>query len=102
MAEAADGQTALKMVKRYSPDLVPMGITTPKLVGIEGTRQILSTSPGAKVMALSVQSDKRLVGEVLRVGAFGYILNESAPEEIIQGISAFFPTVDPKGLIIPG
>ena len=90
------------MVKRYSPDLVVMNMATPNLDGIEGTREILSASPGTKVVALSVQSDKPLVGEVLRAGASGYILKESAPEELIQGISAFFPAVDPKGLMIPG
>jgi LuxR family maltose regulon positive regulatory protein len=86
VAEAGDGRSALEMVQRHSPDLVVMNITMPTLDGIDATRRILSASPGTKVVALSVHSGKRSVSEILRAGAVGYVLKESVPEEMIQGI----------------
>jgi LuxR family transcriptional regulator, maltose regulon positive regulatory protein len=84
--EAADGQTALELVGKHSPDLVVMDITMPNLDGIEATRRIVSKYPATKVVALSMHSSKRFVNDMLSAGAVGYILKESIPEEMIEGI----------------
>ena len=58
----------------------------PNLDGIEATRLIVSRFPGTKVVALSIHAGKHLVENMLRAGAAGYILKESAPEELVNGI----------------
>lgn len=88
VGEAGDGQTAIDLVRKLIPDVVVMDITMPNLNGIEATRHIISESPNTKVMALSIHSGKRFVEDMLRAGAAGYLLKESAPEELVNGIRA--------------
>jgi LuxR family maltose regulon positive regulatory protein len=84
--EAGDGQTAIDLVRRKPPDLVVMDISMPNLDGIEATRQILSECPDTKILALSVNSGKQFVRDMIQAGASGYILKESIPEEMLTGI----------------
>ena len=86
VGEAEDGEIAIDMVRKLSPDIVVMDISMPNLDGIQATRQIISEFPDTKVVALSVQSEKRFVRGMLQAGAAGYILKESASQEIVQGI----------------
>ena len=86
VGEAGDGQEAIDLARKLSPDVVVMDITMPNLNGIEATRHIISASPNAKVMALSIHSGKRFVEDMLRAGAAGYVLKDSAPEELVNGI----------------
>ena len=58
----------------------------PDLNGIDATRQILEEVPGAKVIALSMHSDKQFVDGMLRAGAAGYLLKDCAADELIQCI----------------
>ncbi len=86
VAEAGDGLTAVKMAQEFSPDVVVMDVTMPDLNGIEATGQILSAIPRAKVIGLSMHSDKRFVARMLQVGASGYLLKDCAFEELTEAI----------------
>ncbi len=88
IAEAADGRSALKLVRELKPDVIVMDITMPDLNGIEATRQITSGYPNVKVIALSVHSDKRFVLGMLQAGATGYLLKDCAFEELADAIRA--------------
>ena len=63
-----------------------MDITMPKLSGVEATRQILAESPKAKIIALSIHSEKQFIEDMLQAGAAGYLLKDSIPEELVNGI----------------
>ena len=86
VAEADNGRTALKYVKELSPDVVIMDIGMSELNGIDATRQIVKMSPGVKVLALSMYSDKRFIKGMLKAGASGYMLKDSAFKELIDAI----------------
>lgn len=88
VAEAEDGRSAVQQVSSFSPDVVIMDIAMPDLNGIEATRQIVQNRPGVKVIALSMHSDKRFVGEMLKAGASGYLLKDCAFEELVTAIHA--------------
>ncbi|MCJ7499954.1 response regulator, partial [bacterium] len=88
VGEAGDGQKAIDLVRKLSPDVVVMDITMPGLNGIEATRRIMSESPDTKVLALSIHSGKVFVQDMLGAGASGYILKESAPEELLDAVRA--------------
>ncbi len=86
IGEAKDGQTTVKLARKLTPSIIVMDIGMPELNGIECTRQILSDNPKAKVLALSMHSDRRFVTEMLRAGASGYLLKDAAFEELIRAV----------------
>lgn len=87
VGQAADGRKALELVEVLQPDVVLMDIGMPNLNGIESTRQILSQNPNIKVMALSTHSEGTMVAKMIKAGASGYMLKESAFEELVSGIT---------------
>ena len=86
VGEAGDGRAAIEQAQELSPDVVVMDISMPNLNGIEATRQIISGSPTTKVMALSIHAGKQFVKDMLGAGASGYIIKDSVPEELVEGI----------------
>ncbi len=98
VAEADNGRIALKLVKELSPDVVIMDIGMRELNGIDATRQIVEKSPEVKVLALSMYSDKRFIKGMLKAGASGYMLKDSAFKELIDAIRAI---VEDKVYISP-
>ncbi len=99
VAETGDGRTAVKLSKELSPGLVVMDISMPDLNGIEATRQIVAKSPGIKVIALSMHSERHFVVEMFKAGASGYVLKDCAFEELITAIQA---AVAKKRYLSPG
>ena len=83
---AENGRQALLLARRLKPDVVIMDIAMPELNGIDATRQIVAEVPGVKVIALSMHSEKQFVEGMLRAGVVGYLLKESAFEELIKAI----------------
>ncbi len=82
IAEADNGRTTVQLSRKLKPDVVIMDIAMPDLNGIEATRQIVTETPGVKVTALSMLSDTKFVREMLSAGASGYLLKDSAFEEL--------------------
>ena len=86
VGEAEDGQATVSLAKELHPHIVLMDIKMPDLNGIEATRQILTDMPDVKIIALSMYPDQRFVMNMLKSGARGYLLKESAFEELAQAI----------------
>jgi len=86
VGEAADGAEAVELTARLRPDVVVMDISMPVLNGIAATRRIVAADKKARVVALSMHSEKRYVLEALRAGARGYLLKESAFEELAAAV----------------
>jgi ATP/maltotriose-dependent transcriptional regulator MalT/ActR/RegA family two-component response regulator len=86
IGEADDGEQAVAQARALQPDVVVMDINMPGMNGIEATRRIVSEFPDIKIIALSIHSGKRFIDDMLSAGAVGYVLKESAPEELLQGI----------------
>ena len=86
IAEAENGQAAVKLAQSLKPQVVVMDLTMPGLNGIEATRQILTKDPQVKVLALSMHSDKRFVAGALDAGVSGYLLKDCASEELVRAL----------------
>ncbi len=86
LAEAEDGRTAVRLAQTLTPQLVIMDVGLPDLNGIEATRQVLLVSPHTRVIGLSMHSDRRFVSNMLKAGASGYLLKDSAFEELATAI----------------
>jgi DNA-binding NarL/FixJ family response regulator len=88
VAEAGDGEEAVRLAKELDPDIVVMDIALPKLNGIEATRQIKETSPRTAVLVLSAYDDDEYVFALLGAGAAGYLLKDVSTDELVEAIRA--------------
>ena len=86
VGEAGDGREALAAVLELSPEIVIMDISMPNIDGIAATRDIKAHSPDTKVIAMSIHGGKRFVEKMLQAGASGYILKDSAPEQLVEAV----------------
>jgi DNA-binding NarL/FixJ family response regulator len=86
VGEAADGRAAVELCGRLHPDLVVMDISMPGLNGMEATRQLQAQGSRARVLALSMNVDRRYVEAMFAAGAWGYLLKSSAADELIRAL----------------
>jgi DNA-binding NarL/FixJ family response regulator len=86
VADVENGREAARLAKQLQPDVVVMDISMPDLNGIEAARRVASDAPEAKVIALSMHSDRQFVSEMLKAGAAGYVLKDCATDELLQAV----------------
>lgn len=86
VGEALNGREAVRLYKKYLPDVVIMDIMMPDLNGIDATKQIKLFQPSAKIIVLSMHSERRFVTEMLEAGAIGYILKDNAFSELPKAV----------------
>jgi len=87
VGQATDGRQALEMASQLKPDVIIMDVGMPNLNGIDATKKLLSLYPDLKIMALSAHSDGSIVAKMIKAGASGYMLKESAFDELIEGLN---------------
>jgi DNA-binding NarL/FixJ family response regulator len=86
VGEASDGDEAIELVKEFSPDLVVMDISMPRLDGIQATERIVALNLNTRVIILSMHSKPNIVQKALRKGAKGYLLKNAIAEELMLAI----------------
>lgn len=85
---AGNGREAVAEALRLRPDIVIMDIAMPELDGVEATRRIVERSPETRVLILSMYLSAEHIYRALQAGAQGYVLKESAGEEVVDAIRA--------------
>lgn len=104
VGEAETGRQAVEFVEKLKPEVVVMDIAMPYLNGLEATRQILRKGTGAKILVLSSYSDDDYVRELMEAGASGYLIKQTAANELLKAIreahkgNAYFSPVIAKRL----
>lgn len=86
VGEAADGREAVRLAEEFKPTVVVMDIGMPQLNGIEATAQIVKRSPQTSVIMLSVHSDETYLLRALSAGAKGYLLKDSAEDDLVRAV----------------
>ena len=86
VAEAADGLAAAQAVEKLKPNLLFLDLNMPRLHGLEVLKQARTSSPGTRVIVLSMHNDEPYVIEALRAGASAYLLKGSESEDIAQAL----------------
>lgn len=86
IAEAENGEEAIKFYMEHKPDVVVMDITMPGMGGMEAIERILNKESSAKILVLSAHEDSVHPKRVLNAGAMGYVTKRSAAEELIKAI----------------
>jgi DNA-binding NarL/FixJ family response regulator len=96
---AQDGEEALSLVAKLSPDLVLMDLKMPGMNGVESTRKIRTEYPAVKVLILTTFDDDEWVFDAIRAGASGYLLKDTPREKVVEAIRG---TLKGKSFIDPG
>ena len=90
VAEAGDGNEALRQFVKVNPDIVLMDITMPGLSGLEATKEIKRRNPEARILVLTMHEDEGYLHKMLRAGASGYVPKKAADTELLAAIRATY------------
>jgi DNA-binding NarL/FixJ family response regulator len=100
VGEAETGREAVELAKQLQPNIVLMDIVMPSLNGLEAARQICKQVPASKVLILSSYSDDEYVQRLNEIGARGYLIKQSAADDLLRAIrevqkgkKAFSPSI---------
>jgi two-component system, NarL family, response regulator LiaR len=88
VAEAADGEEAVRLTRKFKPDVVLMDIMMPVMDGISATKKIRQEMPEVEVIALTSVLEDGAVVKAVRAGAIGYLLKDTQADELCQAIKA--------------
>ena len=88
VAEAANGREAVDLALQHKPDVVVLDITMPEETGLKAAARLRELLPSARVLLLSMHDHVEYVREGIRIGTRGYILKDSAGEELRAAIRA--------------
>jgi two-component system invasion response regulator UvrY len=88
VAEAESGEAACQRYLEFTPDVVVMDLAMPGMGGLEALRRIRARHPQARVLALSAHDDPMHARRALREGALGFLSKRSAPEALVEAVTA--------------
>jgi DNA-binding NarL/FixJ family response regulator len=88
VGEASDGEMALAMIKKLRPQIAVLDIDMPKLDGMSVAREIARQKLQTEVIFLTFHADEELFRAAMDLGSKGYILKDSASQEIVAGVRA--------------
>jgi DNA-binding NarL/FixJ family response regulator len=86
VGSAADGDEAVRLALRETPDVVVMDLRMPGLNGVQATRQIVEARPDIAVLVLTMVEEDASIFAAMRAGARGYVLKGAGPETILRSI----------------
>jgi DNA-binding NarL/FixJ family response regulator len=89
VGEADNGLMAVRLTQQLRPDVVVMDISMPELNGLKATEMLKQLAPGANVLILTRHTDTNTsyyVQQLLRAGANGYVLKQSASDELVRAL----------------
>ena len=106
VGEAGDGEEAVRIAQKLSPEVVVMDCALPKMNGLDATREILEHSPDTAVLMLSMHSENTWVKQAIESGAKGYILKNAinlelgpAVRRVAAGETIFDPQVQQQAVL---
>ena len=88
VAEAGDGEEAVRLATELTPDVAIIDIAMPRLDGIEATRRIKELCPDINVLILSAYDDDQFIFSLLEAGAAGYLLKSVHGRELVATVRA--------------
>lgn len=88
IGEAGDGEAAIALTTKLEPDMVIMDVSMPVMNGLKATKKLRSMYPSLKILTLTRHTDDGYLRQLIGAGANGYVLKQSAPDELINAIRA--------------
>ncbi|HNW45042.1 MAG TPA: response regulator transcription factor [Elusimicrobiales bacterium] len=84
--QATDGKKFLELARKKPADVYLLDIAMPSLNGIDAAARLIRSDKTAKIIFLSMYDDRSTVEKAMKTGAKGYILKESAADELIKAV----------------
>ena len=86
VATAANGREAVQLAREHRPQVAIFDISMPELNGIDATCELAQQAPGVRVLILSMHAGAQHIMQALAAGAHGYLLKQSASEEVAGAV----------------
>jgi len=86
VAEAGDGEQAVKLAGEYNPQVILMDINLPLINGVEASKRIKKLYPQIGIVVLTIHDDQQYVAEALKTGLEGYVLKDVGADQLIEAI----------------
>ena len=87
VAQAADGVEAVELALKLQPDIVVIDLTMPRLGGLDAVRRMHAQLPQMRVLVLTVHEDEEYIIPIIKAGASGYLVKDSASKELTDAIA---------------
>jgi NarL family two-component system response regulator LiaR len=88
VAEAGDGEQAVRLAAETQPDVLVIDLQMPLKDGITAIQEITQANPAARILVLTSFPEDDNVFRAIKAGALGYVLKETAPEQLVESIRA--------------
>ncbi len=86
VAEAADGDEAIRLIRASQPDVAVIDLSMPQIDGLEVISRICPEFPNLPILVLTMHAENQYVVRAIEAGAMGYITKQSAPEQLVRAI----------------
>src|SRR5918997_2064550 len=86
VAEASDGESAVRRARECSPDVAVLDLSMPILSGVEAAERMRRESPDTRVLVLTVHEDGSYAERVLEAGAMGYVVKRAAADDLVNAV----------------
>jgi CheY-like chemotaxis protein len=88
IGEASDGETALQLIETHQPDVAVLDIDMPRIGGFDVARELERKKIPVKIIFLTMHSEEEIFQTAMDLGIKGYVLKDSAPNDIVAGIKS--------------
>lgn len=88
VAEASNGKQALELILKIQPEIAILDVNMPELTGFDIARELQNYSLATRIIFLTMHNDEGMFNTALDLGVKGYLLKESAIEDIVAGVKA--------------
>lgn len=88
VGEADNGRTAVALAQQHQPDVIVMDISMPEINGLKATETLKRLCPDIKILVLTRHTHDGYVQQLLEAGASGYVLKQSASDDLVRAIHA--------------
>lgn len=86
VAQASNGEEAVKLAKEKDPDIILMDINMPGINGLQAIKELKQEKIGAKIIVLTIHEDREYLFKTLQMGAEGYVLKDAEPSVLVEAI----------------
>lgn len=90
IAQAANGEEAIKQAREFKPDVILMDINMPGMNGLQAIKELKEEKTQSKIIVLTIHQDREYLFKTLQMGAEGYVLKDAEPSVLIEAIRSVF------------